>query len=63
MSNLHQTINAAIEKDAVLQLKIRNAVKAAVEKELIDANIIKAGDLNDQNVGCVNTVWTLVCTC
>jgi hypothetical protein len=63
MHNINEKITKSLEDDKDLKIKIQNAVKAAVEKELVDANVIESGELHTTQVGCVSVLFTIACTC
>jgi hypothetical protein len=56
-----EKIMNAVVNDECLQMKIKDAVIAAVEKELYHADVISKCD--DPEIGCVSVLFTLVCTC
>ncbi len=56
-------IEDALQNDPVLKEKVVNSVKESLEKELVAANVIKPGELETQNVGCVSVLLSTVCTC
>ncbi|WP_088226638.1 hypothetical protein [Desulfosporosinus sp. FKB] len=62
MKAINEKIMKALEDDKELMLKIQNVVRLAVEKELVDANIIESGELHN-TVGCVSVLFTITCTC
>lgn len=57
MSSLGVKITEALKNNPELEGKI----KKAVEKELVEANVVKLGEL-DEKLGCVNVLWSTVCT-
>lgn len=61
MSDSNVQIENALKNNPELKKKVQAAVIAAVEKELIAANVITT-KLEISPTNCVNVLWSTVCT-
>lgn len=55
-----EKIMKAVARDECLQERIKDAVKAAIERELEEADVIEKCE--EAAIGCVSVLFTLVCT-